>query len=336
MAARVVHATVVSVPDDPHYPVGSDEWNADHTITGLATVAESGSATDLATGTLPDARLSNTITAGGPTGSATVTPVITYDAHGRLTTVTTASITQPTGANPSVSVGLSAVNGSAGTFMRSDGAPALDQTAAYAFSGLSTTVISQVAANATNFTITAATQTTNTTANPTISITRTNAVGAGNSAPALLFANITNTSGGATNKIFDFQVGGITQLNLQVGGILVGANDFQCAGTLQAGAGQKVQWSGRAQLSSASTASIETAAFPLVGNATAIPAGGTAASGYKFSSTANFGVFFGSGAPSLSAAKGSLYLRSDGSGIADRAYINTDGGTTWTNLITAA
>lgn len=69
--------------------------------------------------------------------------------------------------------------------------------------------------------------------------------------------------------------------------------------------------------------------------ATAIPAGGTAGTGYRFSSTANFGVFFGSGAPSLSAAKGSLYLRSDGSGVADRAYINTDGGTTWTAIATA-
>ena len=69
---------------------------------------------------------------------------------------------------------------------------------------------------------------------------------------------------------------------------------------------------------------------------TAIPASGTTGSGYKFSSTANFGVFFGSGAPTLTAAKGSLYLRSDGTGIADRAYINTDSGTTWTAIATAA
>jgi hypothetical protein len=69
---------------------------------------------------------------------------------------------------------------------------------------------------------------------------------------------------------------------------------------------------------------------------TAIPAGGTAGSGVKLSSTANFGVFFGSGAPSLSAAKGSLYLRSDGSSTTTRAYINTDGGTTWTAISTVA
>lgn len=70
--------------------------------------------------------------------------------------------------------------------------------------------------------------------------------------------------------------------------------------------------------------------------ATAIPAGGTAGAGFKFSSTSNFGIFFGSGAPTLSAAKGSLYLRSDGSSTSTRAYINTDGGTTWTNITTGA
>lgn len=69
---------------------------------------------------------------------------------------------------------------------------------------------------------------------------------------------------------------------------------------------------------------------------TAIPAGGTAGAGLLVSSTSNFGIFFGSGAPSLSAAKGSLYLRSDGSTTNDRAYINTNGGTTWTALTTVA
>lgn len=71
-------------------------------------------------------------------------------------------------------------------------------------------------------------------------------------------------------------------------------------------------------------------------SATAIPAGGTAGAGFMVSSTANFGVFFGSGAPTLSAAKGSLYLRSDGSTTNDRMYVNTNGTTGWTAVITAA
>ena len=75
----------------------------------------------------------------------------------------------------------------------------------------------------------------------------------------------------------------------------------------------------------------------LVGlSATAIPAGGTTGSGVLLSSTANFGVFFGSGVPTLTAAKGSLYLRSDGSSTSTRMYVNTDGGTTWTNVTTGA
>jgi len=69
--------------------------------------------------------------------------------------------------------------------------------------------------------------------------------------------------------------------------------------------------------------------------ATAIPAGGTAGVGFKATSATNFGVFFGSGAPTLSAAKGSLYLRSDGSGTGDRMYVNTDGATAWTAVTTA-
>ena len=67
---------------------------------------------------------------------------------------------------------------------------------------------------------------------------------------------------------------------------------------------------------------------------TAPVAGGAAA--FLATSTAGLGVYFGSGAPTVSAAKGSLYLRTDGSSTSTRAYINTDGATTWTNITTAA
>jgi hypothetical protein len=86
---------------------------------------------------------------------------------------------------------------------------------------------------------------------------------------------------------------------------------------------------------------LSSALISAVGNAmilsgTAMPAGGTAGAGYKLSSTNNFGIFFGSGAPTLSAAQGSLYLRSDGSTTNNRMYVNTNGATTWTAVITAA
>lgn len=50
----------------------------------------------------------------------------------------------------------------------------------------------------------------------------------------------------------------------------------------------------------------------------------------------NITISSGSGAPTFSASKGSLYLRTDGSSTSTRAYINTDGSTTWTNVTTAA
>lgn len=71
--------------------------------------------------------------------------------------------------------------------------------------------------------------------------------------------------------------------------------------------------------------------------ATGTPAGGITGAGFFFGSTTNFGIFFGSGAPTLSAAQGSLYLRSDGTTVNNRFYINSSSGsgTTWTAGTTA-
>lgn len=67
----------------------------------------------------------------------------------------------------------------------------------------------------------------------------------------------------------------------------------------------------------------------------ALTAGGAPA--FIATTAANsMGIYFGSGAPSVTAAKGSLYLRSDGTGAADRAYLNTDGATAWTAITTVA
>lgn len=70
--------------------------------------------------------------------------------------------------------------------------------------------------------------------------------------------------------------------------------------------------------------------------ATATPANGSTSARMLFGTTAGFGIYYGSGAPTVTAAKGSWYLRSDGSGVNDRGYINTDGGTTWTAMVTVA
>jgi hypothetical protein len=131
------------------------------------------------------------------------------------------------------------------------------------------------------------------------------------------------------NALADFtrlQFGGTTSsfpaLTRSGAGLVVQLADGSARGTLETGV-----------FSSNST--VGAVGSVTASNATAIPAGGSNNSGFKFSSTANFGVFFGSGAPTLSAAKGSLYLRSDGSGTGDRMYVNTDGATAWTAVTTA-
>lgn len=83
-------------------------------------------------------------------------------------------------------------------------------------------------------------------------------------------------------------------------------------------------------------ASVATAGSLSMYTATAVPAGGTTGAGLKMSSTANLGVFFGSGAPTLSAAQGSLYIRTDGSSTSTRLYVNTNGSTTWTSVTTGS
>lgn len=46
-------------------------------------------------------------------------------------------------------------------------------------------------------------------------------------------------------------------------------------------------------------------------------------------------IVCGTGVPTFSAKKATLYLRLDGSSGTTRAYINTDGATTWTTVTTA-
>ena len=65
------------------------------------------------------------------------------------------------------------------------------------------------------------------------------------------------------------------------------------------------------------------------------PAGGSATCGFLVSSVTNLGFFFGTGAPTFSAAEGSLYSNTTG-GAGARLYVNTSSGagTSWTALTT--
>ena len=47
-------------------------------------------------------------------------------------------------------------------------------------------------------------------------------------------------------------------------------------------------------------------------------------------------IIFGSGAPTLTAPQGSLYINITASTTTTRLYINTDGGTTWASFTASA
>ena len=65
----------------------------------------------------------------GVTAASYTLASITVDAKGRITSASSGSVSVPSGANPTAEVSGTAVNGTAGTFMRSDAAPALADTA---------------------------------------------------------------------------------------------------------------------------------------------------------------------------------------------------------------
>lgn len=84
-----------------------------------------------------------------------------------------------------------------------------------------------------------------------------------------------------------------------------------------------------------SSAALAITGVTTVASATATPAAGSTAARLLFGTTAGFGIYYGSGAPTVSAAQGSIYLRSDGSSTSTRLYVNTNGTTGWTNVTTA-
>lgn len=88
-------------------------------------------------------------------------------------------------------------------------------------------------------------------------------------------------------------------------------------------------------LSGATTATLNGTTSLALQSAIAIPSGGSTAGAVLLSSTAGFGIYFGSGVPTVSAAAGSLYIRTDNAGANLRLYSNTTGSTTWAAVTSA-
>jgi hypothetical protein len=70
---------------------------------------------------------------------------------------------------------------------------------------------------------------------------------------------------------------------------------------------------------------------------TTITAGGVTGKGIMLFGSTTFGIYAGSGAPTIAAGQGSFYMRTDGASSLSRAYIQTSGSTnTWVGLLTTA
>lgn len=69
---------------------------------------------------------------------------------------------------------------------------------------------------------------------------------------------------------------------------------------------------------------------------TAPVAGGNVAPAISIGNATGPNVYFGSGAPTITAPQGSVYFNTTGSSTSTRMYINTTGASTWTAVTTVA
>lgn len=125
----------------------------------------------------------------------------------------------PAGANPTATLGLTAVNGSATTFLRSDGAPALSQTITPTMTGLWIYAVNNTASSGNNFGFEIT---------PTVNQTSTAAF-------TDLLVNRTQTAvGSGTQRLFDFQVGGSSKANLDNNGNMSIGNNLVIGNSISA------------------------------------------------------------------------------------------------------
>lgn len=140
----------------------------------------------------------------------------------------------------------------------------------------------------------------------------------------------TGTSDGTDNSTLEINGGGGTGTS-RGAKILLSGNESTNFGDLDidAGVGGWINLSINGVLA---TRWVDTGGMSML-SSLATTAGGNA-NGIKFGTSDVCGIFFGSGAPTITAPQGALYLRTDGSSTITRAYINTTGAAVWTPITT--
>lgn len=242
---------------------------------------------------------------------AAVLPSQTGNSGKYLTTNGTSAswgtVSSPSAANPSASIGLSAVNGSASTFMRSDGAPALDQaitptmTGAWIFSkagAASTPAVSLTGAPFAG---------TGTTSFPLFYLNRTGATASTTMNAAGTFIGI-NTSG--SEDFFNGMVNGVSSFKVTSAGILTSTSGSNAAIDL-----------------TASACGIRIAGQTIRNSIGGGVGSGLYIAGICFHDNAYFGVSNGSGSYLRGISAGVLEIRSESLTTGQQLKINN----TWTN-----